>query len=52
MGKNITWIKRERGSKIILPIILRLLERISSGEEGRGKKFLGKKKKKKKLGRI
>ena len=27
--------KRKRGSKIIFPIILRLYERISSGEEGR-----------------
>ena len=34
LGKNITWKKRERGSNIILLIILKLLERISSGVKG------------------
>ena len=35
--------KRESGSNIIFPIILRLLGRISSGEEGMGTDMLGKK---------
>ena len=38
VGKNITCKKRERGSNIICPIILRLLGRISSGDEGKGTK--------------
>ena len=33
LEKNITWKKKERGSNIIFLIILRLLGRISSGEE-------------------
>ena len=41
--KNITWEKRERGSNIIFPIILRLLGRISSGEEVKWTEILGKK---------
>ena len=43
VGKNITWKKRERGSIIIFPIILRLLGRISRGEERKWTKILGKK---------
>jgi len=35
--------KREMGSNIIFPIILRLFGRISSGEEGKGMEMLGKK---------
>ena len=35
--------KRERVSNIIFPIILRLLKRISSWEEGKGTDILGKK---------
>ena len=38
--KNITWKKRERGSNIIFPIILRLLGGISSGEEGKETEIL------------
>ena len=33
--------KRARGSNIIFPVILRLLGRISSGEEGKGTEILG-----------
>ena len=33
MGNNITWKKREKRSNIILPSILSLLGRISSGKE-------------------
>ena len=32
LGNNITCKKRERGSDIVFPIILRLLIRISNGE--------------------
>ena len=42
-GKIITWKKRERGSNFILPLILRLLGRISSGEEGKGTEIFRKK---------
>ena len=35
--------KREKGSNIIFPIILRLLGRISSGLRGKGTDILGKK---------
>ena len=42
LGKNIT-CNRERGSNNILPVILRLLGRISSGEEGKATEILGKK---------
>ena len=38
VGKNIT---REKGSNMILPIMLKLFGRISSGEKG--KEFSGKK---------
>ena len=48
MGKYITWKKRERGDNIIFPIILRVLGRISSGEEGKWTEILKRKKKKKK----
>ena len=43
MGNNITWKKREKRSNIILPSILSLLGRISSGEErkARGTENLG-----------
>ena len=41
--KNIMCKERQRGRNIIFPIILRLLGRISSWEEGKGKKILGKK---------
>jgi len=34
--------KREMGSNIIFPLILRLLGRISSGEKWKGKEILGK----------
>ena len=42
VGKNITW-KNGRGSSsnIIFPIILRMLERISSGEKGKGTEISG-----------
>ena len=46
MGKN---IKRDRGSNIIFPIILRLLGRISSGKKGKGAETAGKKIKIKKI---
>ena len=42
-GKNITWKKRERGSNIAFPIILRLLGGISSGEGGKETEILWKK---------
>ena len=42
-GKEYNMEKRERGSNIIFPIILRLLGRISSGEKGRKRKFWGRK---------
>ena len=42
VGKNITW--KKRGSNIIFPFIIRLLGRISSGEEGKGTEILGIKK--------
>ena len=42
VGKNITRGKKERGSNIIFPIIIRLLERLSSGEEGTGTEIFGK----------
>ena len=35
--------KRQRGSNIIFPLILRLLGRISSGKEGKETEILGKK---------
>ena len=35
-GAEYNVVKREKGSNIIFPIILRLLGRISSGEEGMG----------------
>ena len=42
-GKNITWVKRERGSNIIIPIMLRLWRRISNEEKGKESEILGKK---------
>ena len=39
-GKNITW---EKGNNIIFPIILRLLGRILSEENGKGTEISGKK---------
>ena len=42
-GEEYNWGKRKKGSNIIFPIILRLLGRISSEEEGKGTKILGKK---------
>ena len=33
-GMEGCWEKKERGSNIIIPMILRLLGRISTGEEG------------------
>ena len=50
VGKNMTWEKRERGSNIIIPILFRLLERISNGEKGKSKEMLGQKNKIKKIG--
>ena len=38
--KNISW---KKGSNIIFPLILRLLGRISSGEEGKRMEIAGKK---------
>ena len=56
-GKRISWLgkeyileKREYGHNIIFPIILRLLGRISSGEEGKVTEILGKIIKIKKMG--
>ena len=50
VGKVISWMwgriiskKKERGSKIIFPIIFRLLGRISSGKSRRGHTFLRRK---------
>ena len=42
VGKSIM-LKKERGSNIIFPRILRLFGRISSGENVRGADYLGKK---------
>ena len=42
-GEEYNMHKRERGSNIICPIILRLLGRISSGGKGKGTEILGKK---------
>ena len=36
LGEEYNVEKRERGSNIIFPLILRLFRRISSGEEGKG----------------
>ena len=44
VGKNITLKKRERESNFILPILLRLVGRISSGKEERQRKLRGRKK--------
>ena len=41
VGKNITWKKGERESNIILPIILRLLGRLSSGTKRKGDENFG-----------
>ena len=41
-GEEYNQEKRERGSNIIFPKILRLLERISSGEVGKRTEILGK----------
>ena len=35
--------KRDRGSNIILPVLLRLLGRISNGERGKGTEIMSKK---------
>ena len=53
-GEENIVVKRERVSNIIFPIILRLLGKISSGEEGKGTEITGKKIKIKQsgLGRI
>ena len=42
-GEEYNVDRRERGSNIIFPIILRLFERILSKEEGKGRKFWGRK---------
>ena len=43
-GEKYNVEKRGRGSNIIFPFIIRLLGRISSGEEGKGTEILGIKK--------
>ena len=42
-GDECNVFKREKGSKIIFPIIIKLFERILSWEEGKGAEMLGKK---------
>ena len=49
-GEEYNVIKRVRVSNIIFPLILRLLGRISNGEEGKETEILGKKIKIKKWG--
>ena len=52
VNKEYNKVKRERGSNIVFPIILRLLGRISSGEKGKGgRKFRERKKKDMDMGR-
>ena len=51
VGKNVTWKKREKGSNIIFPIILRLFgKNIKWGKGKRTENFRGRKSRFNKLG--